>query len=63
MEKVKLLEMKKQTWVFIYIKEQILKHFTDISLSLNFLFLKHVFLPFTGRLSAVNYRNLQFTDG
>ena len=30
----------------VYWKKQILKHFTDFSLSINFLFLKGVFLPF-----------------
>ena len=29
----------------------------------NFLFPRHVNLPFTGRLSAVNYQNLPFTAG
>ena len=38
---------------------QILKHFAVI----NFLLLNRVFLPFTGRLSAVNYQNLPFTAG
>ena len=44
-------------------KIQILKHFAGISLSINFLFPRHVFLPFTGRLLAVDIQTLPFTAG